>query len=180
MQPAARVPAYLDANAALLDWYDSHPAPVLDTLRVDLGVLPRPVDVATTGLFRLNEFTMHSWDVRVALDPAATLHPDAVPPLLERVAPMLAVVAKPAILAGHGGTVRVTLHEPDRTFGLRLSDSGCTIGDLPDAPDATLIAPGEAWLRLVSGRLTPGHTPPAVQATGSLDLDTLRQVFPGY
>src|SRR5450755_3266858 len=44
MQPAERVPAYLDANATLLAWYDSYAAAVLDTLRVDLGVLPRPVD----------------------------------------------------------------------------------------------------------------------------------------
>jgi len=138
------------------------------------------VDVATTGMFRLNEFSLHSWDVRVALDQAATLHPAAVAPLLERVAPMLAVVAEPAALAGRGVTVRVTLHEPDRTFGLSLSDSGCTITEPPEAPDATLVAPGEAWLRLVSGRLEPGRTPPAVHVTGSVGLDALRQVFPGY
>lgn len=180
MQPAERVPAYLDANAALLGWYDAFAPAVLDTLRVDLGVLPRPVDVATTALFRLNEFTLHSWDVRVALDPAATLHPDAVPSLLDRVAPMLALVAKPSALAGRGVIVGVTLHEPDRIFGLRLSDSGCAIGDMPDAADAILIASGEAWLRLVSGRLAPGHSPPGIQVTGSVDLITLRQVFPGY
>jgi uncharacterized protein (TIGR03083 family) len=180
MEPAERAPAYLAANAAMLARYDSIAPTVLDTLRVDLGVLPHPVDVATTALFRLNEFTLHSWDVRVALDPTATLHPDAVPVLLDHVGPLLSRVANPTALAGHDVTLTVTLHAPARTFGLHLTATGCAIGGAPARPGATLAASGEAWLRLVSGRLTPGHTPPSVQVTGSVGLGILRQVFPGY
>ena len=42
-------------------------------------------------------------------------------------------------------------------------------------PELRLSA--EAFLRLVYGRLGPAHTPP-VEA-GGVDLDELRQLFPG-
>ena len=46
----------------------------------------------------------------------------------------------------------------------------------PDA-DAELVLPAEAFVRLVYGRLDPGHTPPV---EGDADLDELRAVFPGF
>lgn len=39
------------------------------TLRIKLGVFPRPMDVQSVGAFRLSEFALHSWDVRVGRDP---------------------------------------------------------------------------------------------------------------
>jgi uncharacterized protein (TIGR03083 family) len=180
MTPAERAPAYLEANAAVLARYDAIVSTAPDGLQVDLTVLPHPVDVATTALFWLNEFTLHSWDIRVALDPAAALHGDAVPLLLDTVAPLLTRVAKPSALAGRDLTVAVTLHEPDQAFKLHLSADGCAMGEVPGDPGATLVASGEAWLRLVSGRLAATHTPPGVQLSGPVGLDSLRQVFPGY
>jgi hypothetical protein len=41
-----------------------------------------------------------------------------------------------------------------------------------------LRLPAEAFVRLVYGRLGPHHTPP-VEADG-VDLDELRQLFPGF
>jgi hypothetical protein len=38
--------------------------------------------------------------------------------------------------------------------------------------------PAEAFIRLLYGRLDPAHTPP-VESTG-VDLDELRQLFPGF
>ena len=43
---------------------------------------------------------------------------------------------------------------------------------------ATLRLPGEAFVRLLYGRLDPGHTPASVEATG-IELGTLRHSFPG-
>ena len=37
-------------------------------MRIDLGFLPEPVDVATAARFRLSEFALHQWDVEVALN----------------------------------------------------------------------------------------------------------------
>jgi hypothetical protein len=43
-----------------------------------------------------------------------------------------------------------------------------------------VTAPAEAWVRLVAGRLGPEYTPASVSVTGSVGLDDLRRVFPGY
>jgi len=40
--------------------------------------------------------------------------------------------------------------------------------------------PAEALLRLVYGRLDPGHAPPAQVLSGRVELDLLRQTFPGF
>jgi hypothetical protein len=51
-----------------------------------------------------------------------------------------------------------------------------TPSDLVAMPDLEL--PSEAFIRLVYGRLDPGHTP-AVSGSASL-LDELRRAFPGF
>ena len=180
MTPSERAAGYLTANADLLARYDGFDAATRADLRIDLGFLPEPVDVAGAGRFRLNEFTLHSWDVRVVADPAATLRADAVPLLLEVEGFMLGWLAKPAALGGRDVAIAVTLPDVDRTFGLLLGDGGSSLGDVPERPDATLTAPAEAWLRLVTGRLSPDRTPATVEMTGDVPLSTLRQVFPGF
>ena len=52
---------------------------------------------------------------------------------------------------------------------------GPWIGALRHSHDLRL--PGEAFIRLVYGRLDSAHTPPV--ETGSTDLDELRRLFPG-
>jgi hypothetical protein len=39
--------------------------------------------------------------------------------------------------------------------------------------------PAEALLRLVYGRLDPGHMPPPETLAGPIDLAALRRTFPG-
>ena len=57
--------------------------------------------VATVAGFRLNEFTLHTWDVAVALDPAAVLAPDAVELLLDVAPYMFGWLGRPgAVLDG--------------------------------------------------------------------------------
>ena len=180
MTPSERAAGYLTANADLLARYEGLDAATRADLRIDLGFLPEPVDVAGAGRFRLNEFTLHSWDVRVVADPAATLRADAVPLLLDVAGFMFGWLAKPAALGGRDVALAVTLPDVDRTFGLLLGDGGCSLGEVPQRPDGTLTAPAEAWLRLVAGRLSPDRTPAAVEVTGDLPLSTLRQVFPGF
>jgi hypothetical protein len=73
---------------------------------------------------------------------------------------------------------------PERSFDLRVGE-GVTLepADPPVSDDQAgggpaLRLPAEALIRLVYGRLDPAHTPP-VEAT-EVDLDDLRQVFPGF
>jgi len=171
---------FVAANAALLARYDAIDADTRRRLTVDMGFLPAPVDLATATRFRLNEFALHSWDVRVAFEPDAAVRPEAVPLLLDHAATMLGWMAKPAALQGRSVHLRVDLSDPRTAFGLTLTESGCGIGEVPAAPDGVLTLPAEAWLRLVHGRLSAEHTPTEAATSGDITLDTLRQVFPGY
>jgi hypothetical protein len=69
---------------------------------------------------------------------------------------------------------------PQRRFLLEAGPDGVRLspadGDRADAT-AGLRLPAEALLRLVYGRLDPGHTP--ALETEQVDLDTLRRAFPG-
>lgn len=179
MSPQEQQDGFLAANADLLARYDSLDAGTRSTLTIDMGFLPQPVDLATAATFRLSEFSLHSWDVRVALDPTAVVHPDAVPLLLGQVGFMLGWIAKPAALDGATVNALVQVTDPDQEFGLTLGESS-SLGEVPAEPDATLELTAEAWLRLATGRLTAEHTPAGVGVTGALTLEQLRRVFPGF
>lgn len=179
MSAQERADGFLESNAALTERYGGLDDATRASLQVDMGFLPQPVDVATAAGFRLNELAVHSWDARVPFDPSATVRPEAYPLLLDRLAMTLGWVGHAEALDGRTATLHVTTTDPDRDFGLTVAD-GVRMGEVPDAADGTLRLPAEAWLRLVSGRLRPEHTPATVEVTGTVDLDSLRAVFPGY
>jgi uncharacterized protein (TIGR03083 family) len=128
---------------------------------------------------RLGEHAVHTWDIAVVLDPAASLPPDAtalivddLPRLVERVGKG---IREPV-------TVHVVTRQPDREFLLQVATDTARL--MPDtsssATTASLRLPAEAFVRLIYGRLDPDHTAPgSVQADG-VALDTLRDAFPGF
>ena len=176
--PQAAADDSLAANEHLLARYDSLDDATRESLRIDLGFLPAPLEVAAAARFRLNEFALHSWDVRAFLDPSATIEPSAVPLVVDVEAVMLGWICKPELL-GHPATVRVELTDLGRSFVLALAESA-SIRQGDEETDAVLRLPAEAWLRLVSGRLAPAVTPDHVEVSGSVALDELRTVFPGF
>lgn len=175
-----RASAFFEVNQALLALLESLDAGTRDTLRVEMGFLPAPVDLATTARLRLNEFTLHSWDVRIVSDEHATLPPDATAALLHGEPNLVGWIGKADPLNGRQAVVAVTTTEPASAFALRLRAPISVDFDMPEQPDGTLTLPAEAWLRLMAGRLAPRHTPANVVAAGAADLGLLRQVFPGY
>lgn len=175
-----RADGFLVSNQALLDRYSSLDDATRDSLRLDLGFLPAPVDLATAGRLRLNEFALHSWDVRVGFDSGATLAPDATAALLHGEPNMIGWLGKSDVLDGRQLSVRVTTTEPSSVFTLRLQAPVEVDSAVAERPDATLTLPAEAWLRLVYGRLAPRYTPAGVVAEGDVDLDLLRRVFAGF
>jgi uncharacterized protein (TIGR03083 family) len=129
---------------------------------------------------RLGEHVMHTWDVAVMQDPAATVQADAVPLLIDNVAQFLARRAKPL---PEPFSVRITTTSPDRDY-LLTSGESVTMENWPgdsasdaDIPHVTM--PGEALLRLAYGRLDPDHTPSSVSGDADV-LDKLREIFPGF
>src|SRR5271155_5577752 len=135
------------------------------------------MDMDTTGLarMRVSEHAIHTWDVAVALDPSATVAPDAIGLLIDTVGQLAARSAEPD---GKQRRLRVSTTDPKRHFILETGDAvSLTESDgSDDLPE--LRPPAGAFVRLVYGRLGPHHTPP-VEADG-VDLDELRQLFPGF
>lgn len=170
-----RADGFLQANETLTALYESL-LPRTD-LRIDMGFLPEPLDLAAAARMRLSELALHSWDVRVTFDDHATLTPAATRGLLHGEPNLIGWTGKSD---GARAVVHVTTTEPGSDFALRLDERISVDFDVPDRPDGTLVLPAESWLRLVAGRLAPGHTPDGVVAAGAADLDRLRRVFPGY
>jgi uncharacterized protein (TIGR03083 family) len=180
MSPADRAAGFLTANEALVRRYEGLDARAREDLRIDLGFLPAPVDVATAAGMRLSEFAHHAWDVEVAFDPAATLAPAATELLLDQAGMFIGFLGKADALDGRRATLAVRITSPQRSLGLDLGDA-VTLTDEPARPDGVLTAPAEWWLRMITGRHSPQHTPSTVAVTGDvITLDDLRRVFPGF
>jgi hypothetical protein len=135
-------------------------------------------DYPTFVGLRVNEHTLHTWDVAVALDPAATLFADAVPTVVDNLGMVAAWTGKPV---GTTRTIGVRTSEPARAFTIELREDGVGFsagaGSGDDAGPPDLELPAEAFVRLVFGRLDPDHTPAFSGDEKAVDL--LRRAFPG-
>jgi uncharacterized protein (TIGR03083 family) len=145
--------------------------------RFHLEMFGMDLDTAGLARMRLSEHAIHSWDVAVALDPAARVAPEAVDLIVNALGPLAARSGKPD---GTKLRLHVSASGPQRDFTL---ESGETVTLTPsaageDAGLPELRLPAEALVRLVYGRLDPGHTPPV--ETRGVDLDELRRMFPGF
>ena len=177
--PLDALAAFRQSDERLVAALERLDAAALEDLRVDLGFLPEPIDVATMVTFRLSEHALHTWDVHVAFDHAAVIAPYMVPFLTEHMSRLAAWTARPA---GRTGRVRIETTEPEQHLLLELGDRVSLGLDADPAVEAstTLRLPTEALVRLAAGRLRPAHTPGSVTIEGELTLDDLRAVFPGY
>ena len=175
--PQAQATDALRADQATLERLESMDADERERLHLKLFGM----DIDTTGFarLRLSEHAVHTWDVLVALDPAATLAPDAVALLIDMAGQVAGRSAQPD---GQQRTVRVSTTDPKRQFILETGDEvSLTAADGDATPEpglAELRLPAEALIRLVYGRLDEAHTPPA-EATG-VELGELRQIFRGF
>ncbi len=141
-----------------------------------LSMFGMELDAAGLTRLRLSELTLHTWDVAVALDPAATLPSDAVDLLIDTLGPLAARSGKP-----QGTAFRLQVHtsDPERRFLLKVGDAAELTGWDGGTADGELRMPAEALERLVYGRLDRDHTP-TTQVTGPISLDDLRAIFPGF
>jgi uncharacterized protein (TIGR03083 family) len=180
MSRTDRAAGFLTANESLVRRYEGLDERTRNDLRVDLGFLPEPVDLAGATGLRLSEFTHHAWDVAVVFEPGTPLAPEAVPLLFAPSAGLIGFIGRADALEDRPVTIAVNTTAPERSFGLAVGES-VSLADAPGHPDAVLTAPAEWWLRLVAGRHAPEHTPDTVRLTGgTLTLDDLRRVFPGF
>jgi uncharacterized protein (TIGR03083 family) len=171
--PQAQAADSLQANEALIRRFESLDDEQKKRFRLQLFGM----DADMTGLLRMRvgEHAVHSWDVAVALDPAARVAPDAVGLLIDTLGPLAARSGKPD---GAKLRLRVSTTDPERQFTLESGETVTLEPAAGDEPLPELRLPAEALLRLAYGRLDPGHTPP-VEAR-EVDLDQLRRIFPGF
>jgi uncharacterized protein (TIGR03083 family) len=171
--PQAQAADALASDEVLVKRLESLDAGERDRIRLDLFGM----DLDLTGLtrMRLGEHAVHSWDVAVALDPAATVAAGAVNLVIDALGPVAARSGKPT---GRPLAVRVTTTGPDREFTIEAGDSVRLGPAEANRGLPRLRLPAEAFIRLVYGRLDPAHTP-MVEAS-EVDLDELRQIFPGF
>jgi uncharacterized protein (TIGR03083 family) len=163
----------LRADEATVERFESVDPEQKAQLRVP--VFGTDMDITGLARMRVSEHAIHTWDVATALDPSATVAPDAVGLLIDTVGQLAARTARPDEKPRR---LRISTSDPERHFVLETGEAvSLTESDgregLPE-----LRLPAEALVRLVYGRLGPHHTPP-VEADG-VDLDELRQLFPGF
>jgi uncharacterized protein (TIGR03083 family) len=140
-----------------------------------LNLFGMDLDAAGLARIRVGEHAVHTWDVAVALDPAATIAPDAAGLLVDTLDQLAARTGK---ADGKQRRLLVTTTDPDRQFVLETGEA-VTLTPADDAEGLPeLRLPAEALVRLVYGRLDSAHTPPA--ESSEVDLDELRPLFPGF
>jgi uncharacterized protein (TIGR03083 family) len=164
------------ADAAFLDRLDQLNEVEREAWRLDLFDDTR--DLAGVLRMRLTEHALHTWDIAVALDAAATVADDAVELAIDDLSRLVERAGKPSTARA---SIDVHTTTPRRHLRLELGPAGAQLEPARDdmaGATARLDLTGETFLRLVYGRLDPDHTPRAVTATG-IDLDALRLVFPG-
>ncbi|MGX7681644.1 maleylpyruvate isomerase family mycothiol-dependent enzyme [Jatrophihabitans sp. DSM 45814] len=170
---------FLAADEELVVALEALTAAEREALQVKLAFLPTPMPLAGYAGMRLNEAALHSWDVRVSLDPAAVIADDIADVLAEHLSTDLSfllgftskadALASPAVVELRG-----------TPFVLAITDTVSLAQAAAVPPTATFSGPLEAALRLVAGRLTAAYTPDGVDVTGNVSLDDLRRVFPGF
>jgi uncharacterized protein (TIGR03083 family) len=168
----------LAADAALLDRLRA----LSDDERASLSVSMGPLTLDATGLVstRLNEHTLHTWDIEVALEPHATLPEEEVALVVDNLELIGRFTARPD--GGDPLRVEIRTTAPVRAFTIEIGPDRVTFAPASDESGtkdgaAEVELPAEAFARLVYGRLDPAHTPAANADAGV--LERLRAVFPG-
>ncbi|MGP8058183.1 MAG: maleylpyruvate isomerase family mycothiol-dependent enzyme [Acidimicrobiales bacterium] len=159
-------------DRGLLERIESLSDEARSSLRFSMG----PLELLFDGFvgMRLNEHALHTWDIEVAIDPAATLPADSVVHIVDNLELIARFTAKST---GSTRAIAVRTDQPRRDFSIELSSDAVTLGARDHSGQPDLELPAEAFVRLIYGRLDPAHTPGTVRESPALEV--LREVFPG-
>lgn len=173
--PQAQATDLVDADRALLDALQAVGEADAGAVKIPFGDVA--LDFAALVQHRLDEHVLHSWDVRVAFEPTATLLDEVVPDVLDHVGVTAAMSGRPI---PEERTVTVHTFDPARTLRLELGPDAVILETetRPERDLDELHLPAEAFIRLVYGRLDVDHTPHGVG--GTVDPDQLRDIFTGF
>ncbi len=177
MSPQDQATSSVESNTALIEALEAIPEDQHEEVR-PRTFLPEPVSLRTFAGLRLSEVAQHGWDIRVGIDPKATLSEESAGLLAEHLSTdlsfLLGFIGKPA-----EGREAVVLEIAETPYRIVLDGkTQLTTESLPST--ATFGAPLEAAVRLLYGRLTPAYAPIGIDVSGNITLDELRTAFPGF
>jgi uncharacterized protein (TIGR03083 family) len=170
--PEDQVADALVADAALLDRFQMLDEEGREKFEFTMG--PMTFDFNGVVSMRLNEHVLHTWDIEVTTDGSATLPEPAVEVLIDGLALYVGFAGKPS---GEVLDLNVHTSEPERAFTLAFAPESITLSVNEHGGTVDLELPGEAFVRLIAGRLDSKHTPHGVE---SEHLEMLRVAFPGF
>jgi uncharacterized protein (TIGR03083 family) len=172
--PQEQASQSVTVNEALVSRVESLTPEQLAAFRV--AMFGMNLDITGVLRLRLSEHAVHTWDVAVAVDPAARVSADAVGLLIDGVSPMIGWMSKKA---ADPAVIAVTTTDPARTF--TLDTGGVTLKPgLPGSPSGSLDLTAEALLRLFYGRLDESSVASGEVRASNVDVGALRAVFPGF
>lgn len=171
-EPAAQVADALVADGALLDQLQMLDEEGRDKFQFAMG--PMTLDFDGFVCMRLQEQVLHTWDVEVALDGSVTLPEDAAAVMVDNLPIYVGFSAKST---GESHDLHVSTTDPTREFILAFAEDSVALSPNEHGGQSDIELTTEAFVRLVSGRLDPKHTP---RSLVNEHLDELRLAFPGY
>jgi uncharacterized protein (TIGR03083 family) len=147
-------------------------------LPIRVAYFAGPLSVGDYAGYRLSEQSVHGWDVAVSVDPRATIAPTEVGLLWHRLNLVATRFRAPDVLTRLSPRqIEVRTTSPNGVYCLTLGAELYLLPCEPAEPSATLYGTAEAVLRLVYGRLRDTDD---VTAEGTVTLDDVRALFPGY
>src|SRR4051812_31338911 len=146
LSAAEQAAGFVTHDEAYLDTVEALSAEQRDGLMVDLGFLPEPVPLVVALGMRLNEVANHAWDVRVGVDPSATVDTDSAELLVELFGGPLAFLLG---FSGHADQIEREVRLAIPGGGIEVTDT-VTVTKEVDHPTATFEAPVDAVVRLLS------------------------------
>ena len=174
--PQAQASDALRADQATLERFESLDAD--EQARLHLKMFGMELDAAGLARMRVSEHAVHTWDVAVALDPAATLAPDAVALLVDTLDQFAARSGKP-----DGQRRSCACPPPTRSGTSSWRPARRSRSRRPTArPRPSWACPScgcpprrsSAWSTGGWTRATPRRS------NAGVELDELRPIFPGY
>jgi uncharacterized protein (TIGR03083 family) len=124
---------------------------------------------------RLNEQTLHRWDIEVVRDPDATLFGPALPDLLEFNSSLVAMLSSPNQAGAlKGQAVEFELREPRAQVVVPIGEGADT-----SRPALHVATTTETFIRLIWGRYRAPAAPARLQLDHPELKDDLPRAFPG-
>lgn len=170
-QPAAQRDDVLAADATLVARLQSVTTEQRDEFTSAMG--PITLDFDQFVGIRLNEHALHTWDIEIVDDPAATIPSQTASHVVDNLELIAQFSATPT---GDTVTLTVATIDPDRRFMIELTANSVTFGPSSGTTPTDLQLTAEALVRLVYGRLDTHHMS---GRDHDATLDILREVFPG-